>query len=316
MADSIYVPGIGLYPSIAAASKALGVDSSNIGKVLRGARKSAGGYNFLRVAPDVGAGLLRDIDEAIEESLTDTQRRQQARRRKAGKSRLSEEERARQRAKRQLARELSKELVQINRDIKRLQKEGVAGLSSAVGELEQLKNIIGRNKIGGFDTSLKNLSKMDADTLQAVREAINKQTSRKSYADVEALKQRRAALALQLGISQEQLDDYNDVLPILWELLAKARYTQGANYDREIYDDVREAMQDGADPETLREILEGLRGEYQGRDITAAEMKDILQAGTDTIEQIARATPPEGSAAEGAYDYDDLEALGFIELPT
>lgn len=64
----IYVPETGeTYGSISEASRALGVDSSNISKVLRGTRKTAGGYHFEKTdaKPDPRQKLRKQIREEV-----------------------------------------------------------------------------------------------------------------------------------------------------------------------------------------------------------------------------------------------------------
>ena len=240
----IYVPQTGtIYPSITAASKALGVDASNIGKVVRGARVSAGGYNFQRVDPGADQSLLRDIDEALREQSTPKQRERMERTRRKNEGRLSPEERQRRKEKRAAAERLHKILVGANKAIKEMQKQGVSGYSDAVTELENLKALIGKSKSGAFDTSIRNLMNLSAGEINAAIKATEKQTERLQKTDAENLKKRRAAVALQFGVSQEELEKYDDALPVLWELLALARQQQGNGYSRALYDAVVDSVQ-------------------------------------------------------------------------
>lgn len=306
----IYVPQTGtIYPSISAAAKALGVDASNIGKVVRGARVSAGGYNFQRVDPSASAQTLQDIGEALREQSTPKQRERMRRTREKNVSRLSPEERQRRKEKRAAAKELHKVLVGANKAIKELEKKGVAGLSDAVTELENLKSIIGKTKTGAFDTSLKNLTKLNVGEINAAIKAANKQAERLEKTDAENLKKRRAAVALQFGVSQEELKKYDDALPILWELLALARQQQGNGYDRSLYEAVVDAVQYGEDAEDLKNTLEKIKEEYQAsmEDETGVDLSDVLQRGAEELQ--GRNERPENE------DFSDDWLSEFVEIP-
>lgn len=64
---AVYVPETGqTFPSVSAAARALGVDSSNISKVMRGKRKTAGGYHFERPPKETPRDkLLKQIKAKI-----------------------------------------------------------------------------------------------------------------------------------------------------------------------------------------------------------------------------------------------------------
>jgi hypothetical protein len=310
----IYVPQTGtIYPSITAASKALGVDASNIGKVVRGARVSAGGYNFQRVDLNVDQSLLRDIDEALREQSTPKQRERMERTRRKNESRLSPEERQRRKEKRAAAERLHKILVGANKAIKEMQKQGVSGYSDAVTELENLKALIGKSKSGAFDTSIRNLMNLSAGEINAAIKATEKQTERLQKTDAENLKKRRAAVALQFGVSQEELEKYDDALPVLWELLALARQQQGNGYSRALYDAVVDSVQYAEDPEDLKATLEKIRDEYQGaiEDEQDVDLSDILQRGTEELQGLYE-TPEEAATEELEDDW----MSGWVDLPT
>ena len=67
----IFIPELGKsFWTVSAAAAAAGADPSNVGKVLRGQRKSAGGFHFeYRWAPESGRGkAIRDIQASIKEA--------------------------------------------------------------------------------------------------------------------------------------------------------------------------------------------------------------------------------------------------------
>lgn len=291
----IFVPQTGtIYPSAAAASSALGVDASNIGKVIRGSRKSAGGYNFVPVDPGIAPATLRDITEALDTSLSENQKARQSKRREAGFKRLSKEEqaaaKARARATNRAAKELSRSLVEANKLLKEYQKRGLDAISGVVPELEALKGIIGKNKRGGFQASQKELKKFSQEQLEALKRRIDKQLNRKNFRDLEAQEKKKAAVAFQLGISSEELDAYADMLPTLWNVLQLANQIEGAGSDP-VYQEIMDAIQSGADPEQLQEILEEIQAEHQDQiemieDKDPDELADEIQSGTysDTMQ--------------------------------
>lgn len=259
----IFVPQTGtIYPSAAAAASALGVDASNVGKVIRGSRKSAGGYNFVPVDPSISPATLRDITEAIDTSLSEKQRKRQESRRKSGFKRLSKEEQAAAKARSRAAKELSRTLVEANKIMKEYQKRGLDAISGVIPELEALKGIIGKNKRGGFQAKQKELEKFSQEQLEALKRRIDKQLNRKNFRDLEAAEKKKAAVAFQLGISSEELDDYASMLPTLWNILQLANQIEGAG-SNPVYQEITDALQSGADPDQLNEILKEIEAEHK-----------------------------------------------------
>lgn len=260
---SIYVPQTGtIYPSAAAASAALGVDASNIGKVLRGQRQSAGGYNFVKVDPNIKQGKLQDINESIDTRLSEQKKRRQAKLRQRSRQRVQETAtRAERIAHNKAARELRETLVEANKLLKEYEKRGISGISGVVPELERLKDIIGQNKRGGFNADLKNLRGFTEHELKSLRDAITRQMNRKDFKDLEAQESRKQAIAYQLGLEIEELEKYTQLLPTLWHILDLAEKAQGQGYDQSLYRAVMEAMQVGADADTLQEILADIEDE-------------------------------------------------------
>lgn len=278
--SQIYVPQTGtIYPSIAAASAALGVDASNIGKAVRGSRKSAGGYNFVAVTADIAPDTLRQINQAVEQSLSPRQRSEQAKRRRKGYSRLSVEERAAYKARAKAARELQGVVRETNKLLEQYRKQGLDSISGVVPELEKLKDIIGRNRKGGFNAGAKNLAQFTEREVKALTEALQRQLNRKGFKDLTAAESKKQAVAYQLGLgSPAELDKYADVLPSLWHVLELARATQAKGYDRSLYNAVSEAMQAGFDPEELKSVLDQMAEEHEGYIEEKTEAED---AGTE-----------------------------------
>ena len=260
----IFVPQMGtIYPSAAAAASALGIDASNIGKVIRGKRLSAGGYSFVEVDPMASQETLKWIAEAEAGRLTPKQRQRQAKQRQKGFKRLSPEEQAAAKARARAAKELSRSLKEANKLLKQYQKEGLSGISSVVPELENMKAIIGKNKRGGFQADPKLLIEgFSQEQLEALKKQIDTQMNRKDFKDIEKAKQRKMGIANQLGISMEELENYEALLPTLWHVLKLSHQIEGASSDP-VYQEILDALEAGVDPEELKEILQEIEAEHQ-----------------------------------------------------
>lgn len=272
MKSQIYVPQTGtIYPSAAAAGKALGVDPSNIGKVLRGSRLAAGGYNFVRVTPDVSPASLQFINEALETQLTPAKKKRQAQRRKE----TQQKKRARDKERTAAAKALHQSLVEANKILAEYKKRKLDAVSGVIPELENLKKLVGINKKGGFNTAAKNLGKFDKKQLEAIKKSLDAQMNRKGFKNFEDAAKKKQAVAYQMGVSSEELDKYADALPMLWELLDTASKVQGKGYDTTAYQGAQAAMQAGVDPEELQGALVSIMDEYK----TATESGEEVDFG-------------------------------------
>ena len=313
----IYVPQTGtIYPSIAAASAALGVDASNIGKAVRGSRKSAGGYNFVAVTADIAPDTLKWINQAVEQSLSPRQKQRQAKRRKQGFGRLSAEEKAAAKSRAKAARALQGVVREANKLMEQYRKQGLESISGVIPELEKLKDIIGRNRKGGFNAGAKNLSQFTEREVRALTEALQRQLNRKGFKDLEAAESKKQAVAYQLGLSSPaELDNYTDVLPSLWHVLELARATQAKGYDRSLYNAVSEAMQAGYDPEELKSVLDQMAAEHEGY---IEEKTEAEEAGTDipTLDyaELSQKYADMLQTQENIDEFDDLTGDDWITL--
>lgn len=282
----IYVPQTGIiYPSASAAAQALGVDASNIGKVLRGTRVQAGGYNFVRVDPGVSPSSLDFIKSAIENELTPAKKRRQAQSRKATKAKKAARDKARSAA----AKALQGSLTEANKLLTEYKRRGLDATSGIIPEIENLKRLVGTNKKGGFNAGAKNLAKFSQKQIDAIKAALDAQLNRKGFKDLDDAARRKQATAFQLGVSSEELDNYAEVLPSLWQILEMARYTQGKGYDRSLYDAVRGSMQRGTDPEQMKQILEDLISEQTEIENSGSEFnyKDLISKYVEDLNQDA-----------------------------
>lgn len=257
--SQIYVPQTDtIYESIAEASAALGVDASNIGKVLRGARKAAGGYQFSRVSPDVSPNTLQQIKEYTEESFTPKEKKRHAK----SRAQTRAKKKARDKQRGQAARALQMSLKEANRLLSEYEKRGLSGISSIIPEIENIQAMIGRNKKGGINASFKNLSKYNKEELEALKNALDAQLNRKNFKNLEEQEKKKGAVAAQLGISGEELEDYSDLLPTFWNLLNLYRTVTGKGSDP-IYDAVVHAMQNRIAHDDLKQLLDDMTAMHE-----------------------------------------------------
>lgn len=258
--SQIYVPQTNtIYPSISAASAALGVDASNIGKVLRGVRKAAGGYNFSRVTADVSPRTLQFIKGATEQSLSEKQKKRQARQRAETRAKKA----ARDKQRGQAARQLQKTLQEANKLIEQYKERKLDSVSTVIPELENLKAVVGKTKAGTFNAGFKNLARFNQKQLEALQQALSKQLNRKGFKNLDEAERKKQALAYQLGIQPEEVDKYNDALTTLWQILDLQESVQGKGYDTSIYDNVVQAVSGRLDPEDIKQILDEILNLYQ-----------------------------------------------------
>ena len=189
-------------------------------------------------------------------------------------------------------------------------------ISGVVPELEKLKDIIGRNRKGGFNAGAKDLSQFTEREVRALTEALQRQLNRKGFKDLEAAERKKQAVAYQLGLSSPaELDNYTDVLPSVWHVLELARATQAKGYDRSLYNAVSEAMQAGYDPEELKSVLDQMAAEHEGY---IEEKTEAEEAGTEiqTLDyaELSQKYADMLQTQEDMDEFDDLTGDEWITL--
>lgn len=208
-----------LYRTIAEAARAAGVDASNIGKNLRGSRKSAGGYVFRRVEQAPTAAEYEKLLGQSRAGLTP----QEVRARK--KSRARSEQRAaatppkprrpaatpETRAAREKARAA---MIKANAAARKAKKAGDMALYDKIRQAAAKSGLT--SKTGLFDTRRGSLADIDADALRdlgrAAREAASGDEqayiyqTRYGLASIEEAQEKKAAIDA-FGISLGNLRD-------------------------------------------------------------------------------------------------------------
>lgn len=236
-----------VYSSITAAAKAAGVDPSNVGKVLRGQRRSAGGYRFQQVQADsLTDAQLKDIQRAIEKAnpkwLQEQQQRQRYSkefRRKAALNAIQEDLRA------------------ANEAIQDYKKANVYSIGKKVSELVGAGEVIGIRKSGLISTDIEKikqkLAEADLKTIQAYREQIEKLTQ-EARNSLSASIQDKSDLADQLGLSKKQIEKYMSYMPEFFALLDLGDLEGRVSSDF-IYRTVKSYMQNDIEKSDLRKLF-------------------------------------------------------------
>lgn len=230
-----------IYASIAEAAKALHVDASNIGKVLRGARSTAGGWSFTRTseAPTTRAGRAAVREKKIS----------------AGR--------------RKLLNIVHDRLKEINVRFRNAKKEGVYASDPVLVKMMTHTDYFGVTKTGGYNISMQNLKKYDDTELNSLLQVLK--TEEKTYvklAEREADVQNAAAIAATFGISIDQVNGYEDILPALFDLLHLAKIDEFFRY-ADIQRSLYQAMQADATADELQDWIDAIYEAYWGNDIDA-----------------------------------------------
>ena len=292
-----------VFPSISAAARYAGVDPSNVGKVLRGSRSSAGGYTFSYANPEdlatgaTGADVLRaDIATARAETAklrwSESRRRRESERRK--KTAAAAE------AKRRAARP-SSELVQARQTVRaamvsinsalnagtkysKQTQEDLQSLAEAIGSgKRRLFNTDAAHLRGKSETEINQILKRLQDIMQ--REAQHAQKKREEFNTTWSTN-----FTLQPG---QNIDDYQDALKKYFEAIGKVREmmprVNGRSGYGNIYTDLQQDLQylTPEQVEDLADILERFAADQQNADADTLQMiyEDWREEALDGIEE-------------------------------
>lgn len=235
-----------IYSSIAEAARALQIDASNIGKVLRGKRPTAGGFKFLYTleAPTTRAGKA---------------------------ARKSQIERA---AHREAVHTVHDTLKELNQRYRNALKEKVYNDDPVLKKLMSHTDYFGATKTGGYNISSSNLNKFTTSELQNLLKVLG--SEERKYVKIAEKKKRghgKAELAAILGISQKQVDEYDDLIPAAFELMRLDKEDKFFRYSQ-VRDALFETMQAGVEHEQLESFIDSLFEAYLGNNTAALD--DIL----------------------------------------
>lgn len=237
-----------IYASAAEAAKALKVDPSNISKVLRGVRPTAGGYSFVKTLerPTTAAG-----------------------RRKVKKQKETAE-------RKELVKAVHDRLKILNEKYRTAKKENVLETDKILQKQMSHADYFGRRKQGGYNIDISNLKKFSTDELQNLMTMLNRE--QKKYVRLQSKKQKvesMADLAALFGISENQIKKYNYILPALFDLLHLAKIDEFFRYS-EVKTAIWDVMQNDVDPEQLEKYIDTMYESYLGN--RTEDLDSILSA--------------------------------------
>lgn len=237
-----------IYASAAEAAKALKVDPSNISKVLRGVRPTAGGYSFVKTLerPTTAAG-----------------------RRKVKKQKETAE-------RKELVKAVHDRLKILNEKFRTAKKENVLETDKILQQQMSHADYFGRRKQGGYNIDISNLKKFSTDELQNLLTMLNRE--QKKYVRQQTKNQKAmsmARLAAIFGISEEQIKKYDYILPALFDLLQLAKFDEFFKY-ADIQAAIWNIMQNDIESEELEKYIDTIYDAYLGN--RKSDLDNILYA--------------------------------------
>lgn len=240
----VYVPETDTtYSSIAEAARDLGIDASNISKVLAGRRRTAGGYHFERVSssaeePDLDYG---DIGGAAEPDPD----------------------------KKDKLRDLIRKANKIIEDARQRKRYGfLEDVQELFDLLDSVLGSTGDNLIDVYSDALDNLTDEELDQLFARADSL----LAKALEDLKNADDRLQGYADAFGVSSAEMEQYESLIPEINATLSRAH---GNDQATNLWTAVRDAIQSGVDPEDLRELLNKVNAFFDnpGR---GDSLKDII----------------------------------------
>lgn len=262
-AIEVFVPELNrTYSSIADAAYDLGIDASNISKVLAGRRRTAGGYHFERVsnAPDYEND---GFNEGFGPGVSD---------------------------KTEQLRNLVREA---NKIIEEARKRKRYGFLEDVQELFDLLDSVlgstGDNLIDVYSDALDNLTVEEIDQLYARADSL----LAKALEDLKKADDRLQGYADAFGVSSAEMEQYESLIPEINATLARAHGNDDAS---NLWYAIRDAIQNGVDPEDLRDLLNKANDFFDnpGR---GDSLRDIIREWEDSVYH--------GASFDDYYEDDD-----------
>lgn len=226
-----------LYNSIAAAAKAAMLDPSNVGKVLRGQRKTAGGIRFEwveeRSAEDLYEGQLRGVQNALRQANA-------------------------------IIREYKREHVySLGSAIGELLEMGdIIGLTKSGYLPQNLKSI---------RAAFPNVTWIPE--LQQMQNRLYELTQ-KAERQLQVAIQEKIDLADQFGISVAKMEEYMPLMPEVFQVL-KTAGTDPSIGTNLVYEKIENAMQNYVSRGDLRRLLRGIEKWYADPDRDADGLEDV-----------------------------------------
>lgn len=236
-----------VYSSAAKAAQAVGVDPSNVLKVLKGGRQSAGGYRFVYADNLTGEQLQAAAAsrlQAIPQRLQERQKRQRQRR---DKEYTAARKQARQ------------TLLQANKAITEAKKAGVYAGSPEMQDLAALTDEIGNTKTGLIDASIENLEEFDLEELLRIHYRTQDLLGRVQVA-IDERKGQRESLAFEFGLSTgNEWKKYEPLEKELFRVLKRAREDSRGRGSDPVFQAIQEAITKKVPVKALRELVTRLK---------------------------------------------------------
>lgn len=235
-----------VYSSAAKAAQAVGVDPSNVLKVLKGGRQSAGGYRFVYADNLTGEQLQAAAAsrlQAIPQRLQERQKRQR-------QSRSREYTEARKQAR--------QKLLQANKTITEAKKAGLYSGSPEMVDLAALVDEIGNTKTGLIDASIENLDQYDVDELQRIFYRTDELLQRVEVA-IEERKGQRESLAFEFGLSTgNEWKKYEPMQKEIFNILKRAGDDNRKRGSDPVFSVIQEAIEKHVPVKALRKLIKRL----------------------------------------------------------
>lgn len=218
-----------VYATTAEAAKALKLDASNIAKVMRGKRKSAGGFIF---------------EKTTARPTT-----------KAGRQRVQEQKQ--RTASKRLVQAVHDRLKEINVRYRNAKKENLLTSDPILQNMMKYTDFFGATKTGGYDISVKNIKQYTDEELTNLLTLLSKEEGK--YTRYYDKGEKTGGDPLQyvadiFGISKKQAEEYADIIPEIFDLLHLAKIDEFFRYN-DVKTSLYAAMQEGEDEEKIDEYI-------------------------------------------------------------
>lgn len=248
----VYVPETDTtYSSIAEAARDLGIDASNISKVLAGRRRTAGGYHFERVTSSYEIDDVGDIGG-------------------------SESPTAERINKVEMLRNVIRRANQIIEDARKRKRYGfLEDVQELFDLLDSVLGSTGDNLIDVYSKVLDNMTDEELDQLYDRAQDL----IAKAYEDLKKADDRLQGYADAFGVSSAEMEQYEDLIPEINATLARAHGNDDAS---NLWYAIRDAIQAGVDPEDLRDLLKKANDFFDnpGR---GDSLRDIIREWEDSV---------------------------------
>ena len=225
-----------IYGSVKEAAEALHVDPSNLRKVLKGERQSAGGWSFswTEELPTTKAG--REMRKQVKESNLH----------------------------RELVEQVQIELKAINKKVREARKEKVFDQDPVLQVLLSHTEYFGATVTGLYDFSNKNLNRFTSEELGNLLRVLAHE--KRKYIAIAEKKRKNLTpeqIAAIFGTSEKVAKEYDDLVPAIFDLMHLVTEDKNFRYQH-FKETVFEWLQEGKDRERFEEYLAQLYDAYAG----------------------------------------------------